>query len=91
MHRLREAAGSCSEGDAPGAEAAHYARVKSCLWNGATPVVAARPFPIHGLSGISVRAGETYYVDVWGRVLVGWHGSVCPPNDMDGMPMFDDA
>jgi len=88
---LREAAGSCSEGDAPGAEAAHYARVKSCLWNGATPVVAARPFPIHGLSGISVRAGETYYVDVWGRVLVGWHGSVCPPNDMDGMPMFDDA
>lgn len=33
---------------------------------------------------IKIPAGESYYVDKKGSVLVGWHGSYNPPRGMDG-------
>ncbi len=34
-----------------------------------------------------VHEGGTYYVDSFGRVLVGWHGTTTAPQDMAGHPM----
>jgi hypothetical protein len=37
-----------------------------------------------------IEAGRRHYVDDFGRVLVGWHGSFDPPCGMDDEPMFDE-
>jgi ADP-ribosylglycohydrolase len=88
---LMEATRSGGDDRELGAEDAHYMRASSFLWRGATAKVCSRSFPVKHPGHINVRAGEKYYVDAWGRVLVGWHGSVSPPCGMDGEPMVDDA
>ena len=38
----------------------------------------------------SIAAGHRVWVDDFGRVLVGWHGTVNPPLDMGGYPLVGD-
>ncbi len=37
---------------------------------------------------VDIKIGDTYYIDSWGRVLIGWHGSYSPPCGMDGDPQI---
>lgn len=65
-------------------------RPSSCLWSEATPRTAAHEFPVaYAGTTTAVRAGCTYYVDSFDRVLVGWHGTTSPPRGMDGDSMVD--
>ena len=61
----------------------------STRWEEAQLRVATSDVFVDGLSGL-VRAGQKYYVDGSGRVLVGWHGSVDPPCGMDGESLVDE-
>jgi hypothetical protein len=50
-----------------------------------TPVQADRDFNVAYAGGVvNVEKGRTLYVDTYGRVVVGWHGTYSPPCDMDG-------
>lgn len=40
----------------------------------------------YGGGVVTIPAGSRYFVDSFGRVLVGWHGSYDPPSGMDGDP-----
>jgi hypothetical protein len=88
---LRRAAAASDERGCfrpPGADAPPKLRTPSHAWGEATPKVARRSFCVlYAGASCPVRAGQTYYADAWGRVLVGWHGTVCPPCGMDGEPM----
>jgi hypothetical protein len=45
--------------------------------------IADRDFDVGYAGGVvHVRKGNKYYVDAYGRVLVGWHGSFSPPRGM---------
>jgi hypothetical protein len=60
-------------------------RLSSSFWEQAQPEVSDRPFMVKHAGGhLQVDADEVYYTDDLGRVLVGWHGTVSPPCDMDG-------
>lgn len=60
----------------------------SCLWSEAQPRTATSELVVaYGGAVTRVRQGGTYYVDSFGRVLVGWHGTTTPPADMAGYPM----
>lgn len=60
----------------------------SCLWSEAQPREALSDLDVAYAGGrAQVREGRTYYVDSFGRVLVGWHGTTTPPTDMGGYPM----
>ena len=51
-------------------------------------VVAETGFAVaYGGGEAEVIEGISYYVDEFGRPMVGWHGTI-PPCDMDGMPVF---
>lgn len=67
----------------------------SCLWSEARASRASRDMAVaYAGSTVHIRAGEPYYADSFGRVLVGWHGTTNPPQDMAGEPMTaedDDA
>jgi hypothetical protein len=39
---------------------------------------------------VTIPQGSTYYVDSFGRVLIGWSGSHNPPCGMDGESMVGD-
>lgn len=36
---------------------------------------------------IIVKKGTIYYCSLDGQVLIGWHGSISPPLDMEGKSM----
>lgn len=60
----------------------------SCFWSEAQPRKATRDLVVaYGGALAHVRAGKTYYVDSFGRVLVGWHGTTTPPAGMDDYPI----
>lgn len=61
----------------------------SCLWSEARERLAERNliFAYAG-STASVPAGKRYYVDSFGRALIGWHGTYNPPKDMGGYSLL---
>lgn len=60
----------------------------SCFWSEAQPRKATSDLVVAYGGGLAhVGAGRTYYVDSFGRVLVGWHGTTTPPMDMGGHPL----
>jgi hypothetical protein len=42
----------------------------------------------YGGSCVVVPAGHPHFVDSFGRVLVGWHGTFDPPSNMNGDSLF---
>jgi uncharacterized protein len=64
-------------------------QASSCIWNERIKCVAAKDFSAgYGGGEVHITAGETYFADSWGRVLVGWHGTTNPPSGMDGESML---
>lgn len=62
----------------------------SCLYSEASPRQASEAVKVaYGGSYTTIRAGSRYFVDTFGRVLVGWHGTYDPPSGMDAEPLFD--
>jgi len=41
----------------------------------------------YGGGVVKIPKGSRYFVDSFGRTLVGWHGSYDPPSGMGGEPM----
>jgi len=63
-------------------------RLSSNFWEEAQSEVSDRRFAVKHAGGqLWVQPNEIYYVDNLGRVLVGWHGTVSPPCDIDGNPL----
>jgi len=63
----------------------------SCRWEEATECRAGEDMVVsYGGGKVPIPAGERYFVDSFGRVLVGWHGTFDPPRGMDGCSMLDD-
>ena len=61
----------------------------SNLWNEAIPQVATTELKAQYGGGVAkIRAGERYFTDGVGRILVGWHGTTNPPSGMDGTSMI---
>jgi hypothetical protein len=59
----------------------------SCQWGEAVKKTNDRPHAIrvgYGGGVVDIPSGSQYWVDSWGRVLVGWHGTFDPPAGMDG-------
>lgn len=44
----------------------------------------------YGGGTTDIPKGGWYFEDSWGRVLVGWHGTVSPPCGMDGESILDE-
>jgi hypothetical protein len=65
-------------------------RACSNRWSQKRRRIAAKDFLVgYGGGVVEIKKGEEHYVDDWGRVLVGWHGSTNPPRDMDGDNVFE--
>lgn len=61
----------------------------SNLWNEWSKRLAERDMCVcYDGQGINIRKGEAYFVDTFGRVLVGWRGSYNPPRGMNANPMI---
>lgn len=61
----------------------------SCAWDEATERCAWRELRIaYGGSIVVIPSGARYFVDAFGRALVGWHGTYDPPVGMDGEPLL---
>lgn len=61
----------------------------SHLWREATERRAERAFSVaYGGGVVNIPAGSRYFVDSFGRTLVGWHGTFDPPCGMDGDTML---
>ena len=57
----------------------------SNLWNEATPRFAISDIPVTYAGGIVFALKNyIYYIDNSGRILVGYHGSTSPPQDING-------
>jgi uncharacterized protein len=66
-------------------------RPASSRWAQATARRARAPFEVaYGGVAVRIQAGDRYFVDVYERVLVGWHGTTDPPCGMDGGSMVSD-
>lgn len=66
-------------------------RASSHKWRSCEPAasvrIAVEDFLVaYAGATIEIREGRRYYVDDWGRVLIGWHGTHDPPCGMDGEP-----
>ncbi|WP_420126180.1 ankyrin repeat domain-containing protein [Longimicrobium sp.] len=60
----------------------------SSRWGEATEAVAQTVlFVAYAGSLVRISRGTRYFVDSFGRVLVGWHGTYNPPRGMDGYSM----
>jgi uncharacterized protein len=60
----------------------------SNLWREATERRASEAMCVaYGGAVIRIPAGSRYFVDSFGRALVGWHATYDPPCGMDGEPM----
>lgn len=74
----------------PGAEALadHSLFPSSSRWDSSSKFVVSEEFSVAYAGGrASALRGMTVYLDAYGRVLVGWHGTISLPCGMDGMPM----
>ncbi len=61
----------------------------SCAFSQARAWVPPRDDLVAYGGGVApIRAGNTVWIDDFGRVLVGWHGTVCPPRGMGGESMI---
>ena len=61
----------------------------SHFWNEATEREAESAFSVACGGGVvNIPAGTRYFVDAFGRTLVGWHGTFDPPCGMDGDSML---
>lgn len=57
----------------------------SNLWLQAKACEAQQELKVaYGGGVVTIPAGDTYYTDHQGRVLIGFHGTYGPPSDMDG-------
>jgi len=61
----------------------------SCTWSEGKKTVATCDFQVGygGGAGVEVKKGSNIWLDSYGRVLVGWHGTHSPPCGMDGESM----
>ncbi|WP_321387758.1 hypothetical protein [uncultured Enterococcus sp.] len=60
-------------------------RAASNKWDEAIERVVIESFKVaYGGGIVTIDKGSTYYEDVKGRVLIGWHGTYNPPRDMAG-------
>jgi hypothetical protein len=60
----------------------------SCTWSEGKKTVATCDFQVgYGGGGVEVEKGSNIWLDSYGRVLVGWHGTHSPPRGMDGESM----
>lgn len=60
-------------------------RPSSNLWAEAVPnSVPVEQYVAYGGGLVCISPGSRHYVDSFGRVLVGWHGTFDPPCGMDG-------
>jgi len=61
----------------------------SCTWSEGKKTVATCDFQVGygGGAGVEVEKGSNIWLDSYGRVLVGWHGTHSPPCGMDGESM----
>lgn len=68
----------------------HRAHVpSSSAWDEATERRAWRELQVAYADGVRViPAGARHFVDPFGRMLLGWHGSFDPPAGMDGESML---
>lgn len=69
--------------------AAPNRRASSCKWRSCDPTTAVRTaeedfLVAYAGHAVTIRRGQQYHLDDWGRVLVGWHGTTDPPCGMDG-------
>jgi len=56
-------------------------------WQDARPAIAtADMFVVYGEKVIRIPQASRHFVDAFGRVLIGWHGSYDPPCDQGAMP-----
>jgi hypothetical protein len=63
----------------------------SNLWAEAVPRVApVEQYVAYGGGLVCISPGSRHYVDSFGRVLVGWHGTFDPPCGMDGESMLSE-
>jgi hypothetical protein len=61
----------------------------SCQWEEAEERRASEAMRIaYGGGVVKIPEGARYFVDSFGRTLVGWHGTYDPPCGMDGEPMI---
>ena len=61
----------------------------SCAWSEGVERRATRELRVaYGGAVVTVHVGGRYFVDSFGRTLVGWHGTHDPPCGMDSEPMI---
>lgn len=64
-------------------------RPSSCNWDEAIEHQATEAMLVaYGGGVVKIKIGSRYFVDSFGRVLIGWHGSYDPPCGMDGESMI---
>ena len=64
----------------------------SSAWDESSPQRAWREMRIaYGGGVVVVPVGARYYVDTFGRAVIGWHGTYDPPAGMDGESMISGA
>ena len=62
----------------------------SPLWEEAEERRASEAMCVaYGGGIVKIPVGSRYFVDLFERTLVGWHGTYDPPCGMDGEPMVD--
>jgi hypothetical protein len=60
----------------------------SNLWNeAAVRYTTEVMLVVYGGRAIKIPMGSRYFVDSFGRTLIGWHGTYDPPCGMDAKPM----